>query len=165
MSMVRAARADGESVSPEEAQRARDSLVRMQREVQESAAQEKRDGAIARERLAKEFHVDASKMSDVDAISRLQSEIQTRDAAREAAEQRKREQAQAQQEQKIRDLVKKQDATAQKAFGKNTDELGDDEDAEEVSMYEQMVQHGVAPQCRGKQGRALITCVDAAMGE
>ena len=76
MSMVRAARADGESVSPEEAQRARDSLVRMQREVQESAAQEKRDGAIARERLAKEFHVDASKMSDVDAISRLQSEIQ-----------------------------------------------------------------------------------------
>jgi len=165
MAMVRAARADGDSASPEEVQRARQSLERMQREIRESEAQEKHDGAIARQRLAKEFHVDSSKMSDGDAIRRLHDEVQARDAAKEAAEQRQREQAEARREKQIQDTVKKQDAIAQKAYGMNTDEVGDDEDAAEASMYEQMVQHGVAPQCRGKKGRALIDCVDAALGE
>jgi hypothetical protein len=30
-------------------------------------------------------------------------------------------------------------------------------------MYESMVKQGVAPQCRGKKGQALVDCVDAAL--
>jgi hypothetical protein len=69
--VVRIALADGESVSPEESERARQSLERMQREVVESEKQRKEDGAAARKRLATEFHVDASKMDDTEAIARL----------------------------------------------------------------------------------------------
>lgn len=32
-------------------------------------------------------------------------------------------------------------------------------------MYQTMVESGVAPQCKGKKGEALIDCVDAASDE
>lgn len=56
-----------------------------------------------------------------------------------------------------------------KGLGLDLGGLGDgggsdsDVDAAELQMYEQMVDRGVAPQCRGQKGEALIDCVDAVM--
>jgi hypothetical protein len=161
--VVRMARADEDSASRDEVERSRQSQERMQREVRESEQQRKEQGAIARQRLSKEFGIDASHMSDSDAIVRLRDEIHDRDAAREQEEQRKREQAESQQDERQRELMRKQEAVLKGTFGKGSDEIADDEDAAQEKMYEQMVQKGVAPQCRGKKGEALIDCVDKAM--
>jgi hypothetical protein len=160
---LRTARADGDSVSPEEAERARQSLKRMEREVKESERQEKEQGAIARRRLATEFHVDASKLSDGEAILRLKDEIQARDAAKQQEEQRRREQAEAQREKQRQKVLDQQEAVAKKAYGMGTEEAAENEDAAQQNMYENMVKQGVAPQCRGKKGPALVECVDKAL--
>ena len=38
-------------------------------------------------------------------------------------------------------------------------------DEAELLMYQKMLASGVAPECKGKQGSALIDCMDAALGE
>jgi len=158
------ARADGEAVTQDEVERARKTMEDDKRRLKEEAEQQKKDGAIARKRLNEEFKIDASKMSDSEAIIRLRDEVNDREAASEAAAQQQREDAQAQQEKQQQELLKKQDALMKGAFGKGSEEISNDEDAGKEMMYERMVGAGVAPQCRGKNGAALITCVDAAMG-
>ena len=38
-------------------------------------------------------------------------------------------------------------------------------DEAELRMYQKMLDSGVAPQCKAKQGTALIDCMDAALRE
>jgi hypothetical protein len=158
--VVGTVRADGDSPSREEIERSKQSQERMQREIKDSEKREKEQGAVARQRLAKEFHVDASKMSDSEAIIRLRDEVQARDEAQEQEKQRRREQAESQQEKQRRKVLDKQDAVLKETIGMDSDEIANDEGAAQEKMYEKMVQQGVAPQCRGKKGAALIACVD-----
>ena len=156
--------ADGESVSPEEAARARKTMEEDRLRLQREDAQRRKDGAMARQRLQSEFGVDAGGMSDTDAIVRLRDEINDRDAARAAAAQQEREAAEAAREKRRQELLDRQQTQIKGTFGGPSEEISDDEDAAELKMYQGMVRSGVAPQCRGKQGHALIQCVDAALG-
>jgi hypothetical protein len=156
--------ADGESMMQEEAARARKTMEEDRIRLQREDAQRRQEGAVARKRLRSEFGVDASGMSDTDAIVRLRDAINDRAAAREAAQQQRREEAEAARERARQEQLKRQETRLQETFGGGSGAISDDEDAAELHMYEAMVRNGVAPQCRGKQGAALISCVDAATG-
>lgn len=41
----------------------------------------------------------------------------------------------------------------------------DDDNAFELQMYQKMIENGVAPQCKGKEGDELIDCVDTALDQ
>ncbi len=155
--------ADGGPISQDEVARAKRTMQEDQRRLKQDAEREKKEGTIARQRLGKEFNIDANGMSDSEAIIRLRDELNEREAASEAAAQQQREQAEAQREKQQRQLLQKQEALIKGTFGTGSEEVADDEDAAEEKMYEQMVRGGAAPQCRGKTGQALIACVDAAM--
>lgn len=79
--------------------------------------------------------------------------------------------AAAQQVQTFQKALEQQDKTLQ-GLGVNLGGIkipsGDDEDdddATQIQMYKKMVDSGVAPQCKGKDGEELIDCVDSALGE
>ena len=155
--------AEGEGMAQDEVTRANKTMADDQRRLKEEAEQEKKDGAIARARLSSEFGINAAGMSDSEAIVRLKDAVNDRKAASEAEVQKQHEAAEAKQEKARQDLMKKQEAVIKGTFGAGSQDVMDDEDAAEEHMYEGMVQHGVAPQCRGKKGSALIDCVDKAM--
>jgi hypothetical protein len=70
------------------------------------------------------------------------------------------------------DLARAQGDAALRSLGVDPDALkSEDEDtadaeaaAFELRTYQQMVDNGLAPQCKGKTGDDLIECVDAALG-
>ena len=128
-------------------------------------AEEKKQANNARTRLKKEFKVDGSKMTDKEAIARLDEEVMRSAAARKEAEERRREAQHDKQVQHADELMKKQ-SDMLKGMGVNMGggfgEGSDDEaDAAELHAYQKMVDSGVAPKCKGKKGEALINCVDA----
>jgi len=141
---------------------------RLEQECKKRVADEKAGGAAARARLASEFDIDASKLSDAQAIARLQQEVDARQQAQEQAEARRAAIAEAQQASQQGKLMDSQ-AEMLKNLGVSLDD-GDDQDADdggvdpaELRMYQEMLKNGIAPQCKSKTGEALIDCVDAAL--
>jgi hypothetical protein len=151
---------DGSKATPEQhAEKAR-----RETECKQRLADQKRDGAAARARLASEFEVDASKLDDVQAINRLQSELDARKRAADDAQERRRLLEESQRASQAGKLMDDQSKMLQE-LGVEIDEdgdEGDDEgvDATELKMYQEMLRNGIAPQCKGKQDQALIDCVD-----
>jgi hypothetical protein len=116
-------------------------------------AQERRD-ALERDRLAAQ-----RAQADAD-----QQRIQ-------AQREKEANAAAAQQVQTFQKAIEQQNKTLQ-GLGVNLGGIkipsGDDEDdddATQIQMYKKMVDSGVAPQCKGKDGEDLIDCVDSALGE
>lgn len=161
----------------------------------EAIAQLKREQAecrqravVARERLRAEFDIDATKMTDALAITRLDEELDRRRRAEEAAaferraaESRRQEDTADAWADKGSSMMQQQDAMlrnmgidAQSIPGMEEDDEDYDEDEDEptnssgvdpveLQMYEDMVRNGVAPKCKGMKDMALIDCVDAAI--
>ncbi len=111
-----------------------------------------------------------------EAEARLQKEIGERDDARRAEAEKREEAAEKAREREIDAAMKKQDEML-KGMGVTLpsgvdlgDDDGDDGDGQaagdteidpiELQMYQQMVENGIAPGCKGKQDAALIACVD-----
>lgn len=136
-------------------------------------ADEKHRAANARTRLKKEFEVDDSGLSDAEAVVRLEEEIDNRRREQEEAENRRQEAAEQKRMGDIQQLMDKQDKMLQglgvnmggPAAASGGDSNESDIDPIELQMYQKMVDEGVAPQCKGKKGEALIDCVDAAIDE
>jgi hypothetical protein len=70
------------------------------------------------------------------------------------------------------EMARTQGDAALRSFGVNPEVLnGEDEEAADAEvdafglrLYQQMVDNGLAPECKGKTGAALIDCVDKALG-
>lgn len=136
-------------------------------------ADAKKEAANARERLQKDFRVDAGNMTDHEAIQRLAEEVDNRRRANEEASARREEAAQAEQANRFGKLMDKQNKMLKGIgvdMGDDDDEEGDSESADgidpvELQMYQRMVDGGAAPQCKGKKDEALINCVDRVLDE
>lgn len=143
---------------------------RREAECRRNLADQKQRAANARARLKGEFKVDAGTMSDSEAIARLQEEVDRRAEAQNDASERRAEAAEQKRMEQASSMLDKQDRML-KGQGVNmktsaADELDEDEiDPTELQMYQRMVDQGAAPQCKGRKGEALITCVDAALDE
>lgn len=133
-------------------------------ECKQRVADEKQQARNARDRLKKEFKVDASKMTNNEAIVRLNEEVQKRADARKAEEERQNEARDNARMKQADELMEKQNRML-KGAGYNIEglmgESDEQADAAELQAYENMVKQGVAPKCKGKKGDALINCVDA----
>ncbi|TVO78443.1 hypothetical protein [Sedimenticola selenatireducens] len=123
----------------------------------------------ARQRLKNEFKIDPSGMTDDEAIARLSEEQNNRRQAKEEAEARRQEAADEKRMSQIDQMMDKQNQML-KGLGVTLGSMGaggasndSDIDPAELQLYQQMVNNGVAPQCKGKQGEALIECVDIAV--
>jgi hypothetical protein len=70
------------------------------------------------------------------------------------------------------EVSRAQGEAALRNFGVDPDALqSDDEEESDAAadafgqkLYQQMIDNGLAPQCKGKKGDALVDCVDAALG-
>jgi hypothetical protein len=113
--------------------------------------------------------------------SRRDSEARTLSelARQDANEQERRQtddlvrQATSSQEGLIRasEAARVQGEAAARSLGIDLDALDSDDEEESdaavdafgMQLYQQMINNGIAPECKGKQGDALIECVDAAL--
>lgn len=142
-------------------------------ECRQRLADQGRDADQARKRLAAEFGVNSAGMTDQEVIARLNNEIDERhraeeDAADVRAEQEEQDRVEAQEQ-----LLAKQNKMLKGlgiSMGNDDDENADENIAEyddvdpiELQMYLRMVDSGVAPECKGRTGMALIDCVDAVL--
>ena len=116
--------------------------------------QERRD-QLESERLATERAKAQAEQEKVAAASARESE-------RYAAEQMKAgQQAMREQDQMLKGLGVNLGGSS--AAG--SDDCGDDYEADEIQMYQAMINNGVAPQCRNLSCGELVDCVDEALGE
>lgn len=118
-------------------------------------------------------------MSNAQAIGRLDEEKTKQKNAQAAAEQQCRDAEARRQEQHQKAMMDQATTTMNnqnamlKGLGVNMqgttlpDSNADDAeyDEAELRMYKEMLDKGVAPECKGKQGVALVDCMDAALGE
>ena len=149
-------------------------VLKEQREAEcrRNRADRQKRAVSARARLKSEFQVDGSSMSDREAIARLDQEIAKKAEAEREASERRAEAAEQERMKQVSAALKQQDQKLKglgyklrTAPASDDDEGSDDEelDAAELQGYQQMVDNGAAPQCKGKKGAALIDCVDAVL--
>lgn len=153
---------------PTEAQKA--AKAQREAECRRQVAERRQQAAQARTRLKAEFGVDASKFSDQMAIGRLEEEIGKRDEKRQEDKERQARAADQQRMNQAAALMKQQDQMLKSqgvkvGSGAGADAGDDEYDAVELQSYQKMVDSGVAPQCKGRKGAALIECVDEALDE
>jgi hypothetical protein len=149
------------------------------RQLEKDKAECQRLGTAARARLSKEFSVKSDGMSNAQAIGRLDEEQVKQKNARADAEQKRRDAEARRQEQHQKEMMNQAASVMNnqnamlKGLGVSMQGItvpgSDASDAEydeaELHMYQKMLDSGVAPECKGEQGSALIDCMDAALGE
>lgn len=150
---------DGSKATPDQhAEKAR-----REQECKQRLADERRDGPLARARLSSEFKIDAAKLSDREAIGRLQQLLDERKRAEDDAQAREEAIGQAQRASQEGKLMDEQREMLN-GLGVKLDEDDAQDDAaidpSELQMYQEMIKNGIAPECKGKNDQALIGCVD-----
>jgi len=149
------------------------------RQLEQDKQECRRLGVSARTRLQTEFSIDTKGMRDSVAISRLTQELAEQERTAQAAKKARIDAQVGQLERNARSMqagseaaIQRQDemlrplGTSVEALGVPGPDASDEEfDAAELRMYQQMIDNGLAPGCRGRQGQELITCVDEALGE
>lgn len=145
-----------------------DLKARLEKECRQKKAETHKKAITARATLKSDFHVDASQMSDDEAVYRLQKEqADAKQARQEASEQQEQEAAMRRDKQTGVIMERQKKMMQSMGLSLPADSDSDDDSASDDKMQEQMyrkmVEGGAAPQCKGKSGAALIKCVDAAM--
>jgi hypothetical protein len=146
-----------------------DEKARLEQACQQNNAEIHKKAITARVTLKNKFNIDASHMTDRDAINRLKTAEEDAKQAAEQAKERQEQEAAAQREQQATAAMKQQNQMMQ-SLGVTLPAADDDDDDADLDraqeqMYRKMVEGGAAPQCKGKEGTALIECVDAALGD
>ena len=143
---------------------------RLDEQCREDKAKMHKKAVSARVTLKKKYHIDASGMTDREAVYRLEKEEEDAKQAREQAKERREQEAASQREKQMNSIMKQQNNMMKSmgidlpsGGGSDDDQGAADDDKMQEQMYRKMVDGGAAPQCKGKKGDALIKCVDAAM--
>lgn len=142
---------------------------RREKECKRNQAETKQRGAAARKRLKGEFGIDASGLSDSEAIVQLNAEVNQKKNDASAAAEAKANAAEKRRQDQNDALLKKQDEMLKEmgvkpnALAAGVADDSDEPDPAELQQYQKMLDSGIAPHCKGKKGWAMIDCVDQAM--